>query len=139
MYYDDFLKSIAFGRKEFETEEDLIDCFEEYIKSQYEWEVNNQFSEPTNVRYIYRACEEGFILYYEKMYDAMRCVDRELRTDFISVDKNSQEYRIANTNSTRHGIECYLKFVDLKFMIGGELKPIEYFSEAIGFRDNMWE
>ena len=141
LFCDDFLKSLAFGRKEFETEEELIDCFEEYVKEFYEWELNSPTIVPVSEtkRYIYRTCEEGITLYYEKLYDAIRLADRNLRTEFIAVPKNSQEFRIAHTNSTRRDIECMLRVIDLKFMIGGELRAIEYFGEPLGFRDIEYE
>ena len=101
------------------------------MKTLYEWELNYPDITPASEtkRYIYKAYDQGAILYFEKFFDAIRCADQGIRTEFIAVPKDSQEFRIAHTNSTRRDIEVCLHFEDLKFKIGGELRKVEYFVE----------
>jgi len=134
VYYDDFVKSVSNGLREFGTEDDLIDCFEKYVSQVYRYEVENQDTPPDNgMRYVYKVCYEdnpSVIIYVENPADAMEYEDKPYtNVQFIRTSKHSEIYRLAKTNSTRSAIEHYLSFVELKFKIGGELKSIEYFGK----------
>jgi len=142
LYYDDFVKSVSNGEREFETEEELIDCFEDYVSRVYRWEVSYPDTPPAcSIRYVYKVSYEDqplLVIYVESQTDAMEYEDQDYTTvQFVRTCKHTDIYRQANTNSTRKAIEHYLGFVDLKFKIGGELRPLEYFAEPEEFRDRL--
>jgi hypothetical protein len=143
-YYDDFVKSISNGEREFQTEEEVIDCFEDYVSRWYKYEVSNPNYSPRNeIRYVYKVSYENnplVIIYVESQTDAMEYENEAYSmVEFIRTCNHSDIYRQANTNSTRSAIENFLNCVDLRFKIGGELKTLEYFGEPERFRDRGYE
>jgi len=142
-YYDDFVKSVSNGLKEFQTEEEVIDCFEDYVSRWYRYEVSNPNNSRNGIHYVYRVTYENdplVVIYVENQADAMDYEDQDYSVvQLVRTCKHSDIYRQANTNSTRSAIEHFLNYVDLKFMIGGELKRLEYFGEPERFRDYICE
>jgi hypothetical protein len=140
-YYDDFVKSVSNGRREFDTEEELIDCFEDYVLKVYQYEMDNEDPPPRDIRYVYKVSYDNnplLLIYVENPADAMEYEDQDYTTvQLIRTTKTSNIYRLAKMNSVRSAIEHFLSFMDLCFKIGGVLKAIEYFGKPEEeFRDN---
>ncbi len=137
LYYDDYIKTIAFGRKEFETETELIDLFESYICQHYKYSIERDQTPPNNygfTRYIYKITFEdsNAIIYVENFSDACDYEDKCYTTvQLIRTQKGSDIYRQAYTNSMRKSIEHYIQFLEPEFSIGGIMQQIEYFGNTI--------
>jgi hypothetical protein len=139
--YDDFIKSIAFGKKTFESEVDLIDCLEKYIYRHYQYSIERESTPPNNYgfcRYIYKVTFENSnaIIYVENFSDACDYEDKSYtNVQLIRTQKTSDIYRQANTNSMRKSIEYYIDYFEPEFMIGGVMKQIEYFGKPHTMND----
>ena len=139
--YWDFIKSISDGKREFDTEEDLIECFENYVKEVYQYHLEYpDIGYAPILRYVFKVyLIEDAVIYFEHITDAMRCASRQMKIEFLATTKDTDIFRLGFTNSVRKDIEGYLTITDVLFKIGGELREIYYFGEPEEFRDNEGE
>jgi hypothetical protein len=140
LHYDEFIKSVAFGKREFETEIELIDLFESYICRYYKYvtELNDNYYDGGYTRYIYKVTFEGSnaIIYIENFSDACDYEDKcYTNVQLIRTQKTSNIYRQAFCNSLRKSIEHYIDYFEPEFMIEGVMKHIEYFGKPIVMND----
>jgi len=133
--FDDFIRSISFGAKEFATEDEVIDYFETYIQGHYTYSIEREDTPPTHgpCRYIFQVSfsDSDMIAYVEKFDDACDYEDKSYTTvQLIRTQKTSHIYKLAFTNSLRKNIEHYLELVDVSFLINGHLQQLEYFGRV---------